>query len=135
MNAVDVLGRLVLARHVPMRDAVFGGVEQKFIICFDWHGNEVPIDDVVSASPKGILGEVEYYTPTPGTGYYAHLRLAGSGASANGGTTRYEIAGPDWKATAHVTEPSVGGSPDVVVEPFVMTSGAAAFVAEIASKF
>jgi hypothetical protein len=134
MNVNDILAKLVTLHHVPVRDFVFGGADLKFLTCFDEVGNLVSTDDVSEVSDGGKQGDVDSFTPKPGVGYYAHLFLAGQGGSGHGGSTRYQIAGPDWRTTAHVTEPSAGGSPDVVVEPFAMTPGANAFIAGIAAK-
>ena len=129
----EILARLVLSRHTPMQDFVFSGAEPKFITCFDVYGNEVSMDEVAAASPGVKQGELETFQPIPGVAYYAHLRLAGSAAGPHGVSTRYEIAGPDWKTAAHVTEPSVGGDPDVVVDEFIVTPGAQKFAEGIAS--
>jgi hypothetical protein len=134
MTTTEILGRLVLSTHVPMRDFVFNGAEPKFITYFDVNGNEVSMEEVEKVSAAGKLGEVDYFTPTPGVGYYAHLRLAGSGTSAHGGSTRYEIAATDWMTMAHVTEPAAGGEPDIVVDEFEATRGADVFAAGIASR-
>lgn len=134
MNANDILAKLVISHHVPVRDFAFGSADLTFLTCFDEVGNEVSTDDVSKVSDGGKQGEVDYFTPEPGVGYYAHLFLAGQGGSGHGASTRYQIAGPDWRTTAHVTEPTVGGEPDVVIEPFAMTPGADAFIAGIAEK-
>lgn len=134
MTISDILAHFVLSRHTPLRDVVFDGAEQKFITCFDVDGNEVSTDDVSNASPGGKQGELEYFTPTPGVGYYAHLRIAGTEASRHGASTRYEIAGPDWKAMVHVTEPAAGRSSDVIVDEFAVTDGAQKFAKAIASR-
>ena len=117
-----------------MEDFVFHGAVPNFITCFDINGNEVPTDEVAKASPGGKAGELDTFTPTPGIGYYAHLRLHGSAGSGLGGSARYEIAAPDWKTTANVTEPAAGGEPDVIVEEFDATPGARVFADGIATR-
>lgn len=134
MSVTDILAKLVTSHHEPLRDFAFGNADLRFLTCFDEVGNEVSPDDVSNVSDGGKQGEVQYFTPKPGVSYYAHLIQAGQGASGHGGSTRYQITGPGWQTTAPVTEPSAGGAPDVVVEPFAMTPGANAFIVGIAEK-
>lgn len=127
MDAPDILANFVLNQHVPIHD-VLEGAEQRFVIFFDEDGREIPFDVVAQASPMERQGEREFFSPEPGLGHYANVRLAGSGASMNGASTRYVFAAPDWSATVHVTEPSTGGDPDAIVEAFDVTEGARRFV-------
>jgi hypothetical protein len=56
-----------------------------FIVYFDKEGNRIPNAQI------NPLGE-----PTPGQGYYAHLRHV---SEEPGVRTEWEIKGPDWEGT------------------------------------
>ena len=82
-----------------------------FILYFDEQGNEVPSEVVSAASPTRMQGQLETYTPRPGTGYYAHIRLEGSQAHfQNGQQHTFEIATPTARISATYHQPLTGSA-------------------------
>lgn len=131
MAPTEILSRLVIRHHVSRRSGEIGPI----MTYFDEVGGNVPFEQVWKASEHGRLGEVEFCEPKPGVGYYAHLHLESPAVGQHGYVTRYLVAGPDWSASAIVTEPAAGGLPDVVVEDFDLTFSAARFLEGVARRF
>lgn len=101
-EAVLALQKLILLHHQP-RD---GDELSPFIVCFDKDGTALDIGEVSAAHPKEMVGNLETWTPTPGAGYYAHIRQSGSNTNRHtGSVTRWEVEGPDWNAFVDVHEP------------------------------
>ena len=72
-------------------------------IYFDLAGGVVPFEQVRDGSPGGMAGQVEFYDPTPGHGFYAMLLLKGEGVGRNGDQNlTYQITGPDWEIDAEI---------------------------------
>jgi hypothetical protein len=94
LNESKALEQLVLRNHHCFLD---GDQPAICILCFDADGRIVPWDRVFAASPQDSFPSVR---PTPGVGYYAHLRrrVAGFDAAA----TEWEVRGPDWQATVRL---------------------------------
>src|SRR3984893_5146653 len=84
-----------------------------FIICmceFDFRQAQ-PSEVVSAASPTRMQGQLETYTPRPGTGYYAHIRLEGSQAHfQNGQQHTFEIATPTARISATYHQPLTGSA-------------------------
>jgi hypothetical protein len=88
------LKQLVLRNHHRFLD---GDQPAVCILCFDADGGIVPWDRVFAASPKDSFPSV---CPTPGVGYYAHLKRRAAGFDM--AVTEWEITGPDWHATVRL---------------------------------
>lgn len=79
-------GRLGLDKPPPLQ------------VYLDPAGGEVSFEQVRDGSPGGLAGQLEYYDPTPGHGFYAMVFLKGEGVGRNGDQRRtFEITGPDWE--------------------------------------
>ena len=73
-------------------------------VYFDPAGEEVSFEQVMAGSPGGMAGQVEFYDPTPGHGFYAMLFLEREGRGRNGDQARtFQITGPDWAITAEIS--------------------------------
>jgi hypothetical protein len=72
-------------------------------IYLDPAGAVVPFEQVRDGSPGGMAGQVEFYDPKPGHGFYAMLFLQGEGVGRNGDKSRtFLITGPDWAIKAEI---------------------------------
>jgi hypothetical protein len=93
------LQRLVL-RHYP--SFLNWRSEGAVLIRLDQVGNVIGTD-----TQTGI----DTMHPTPGTGYYAHIQLAGIavGAAVGGEKDVWEVHGPDWWGSVTIYEPAAGG--------------------------
>ena len=89
-----------------------------FIIYFDREGNRVPNDQV---KPPG--------DPTPGEGYYAHLRHV---SEEPGIRTEWEVKGPDWEGTATTRPQSPPSAFLICVERLKSSPEGAEFLARFA---
>jgi hypothetical protein len=125
-DVAEILAKFVLTKHTSVADFI-ERADPWFILCFDSEGGDVSVDDVAKVSPSESSHGRDVFTPVPGVGHYAHLTRAGESVSMNGASTRYVFKGPDWTATVHVTEPSTGGDPDAVADPFEISEGARRF--------
>jgi hypothetical protein len=123
-EAILALQKLVLLHHKPRTSDELG----PFIVCFDEAGVELDTDEVSAAHPKEMVGQLETWTPTPGTGYYAHIRQSSSNANRHTGVvTRWEVEGPDWAAFVDVFEP-LNQSISATVNITSLTAGALSFL-------
>ena len=133
MDVSQALTHFVLSQHVPIQE-VLEGTDVPFITCFDEDGRDVSVDEVANVSPIENQHGREVFEPVPGVGHYAHLLRAGESVGLNGASVRYVFRAPDWSATVHVTEPSTGGIPDAVADPFHLTEGARRFAEGLATR-
>jgi hypothetical protein len=123
-EALLALQNLVLLHHKPWTSGELG----PFMVCFDQAGTELDTAEVSAAPPKQMVGELETWTPSPGTGYYAHIRQSSSNANRHTGVvTRWEVEGPDWAAYVDVYE-TLNKSISALVNITALTPGTLSFL-------
>ena len=123
-EAVVALQKLILLHHTTWTSGGFS----PFIVFFDEAGAEVDPATASAAHPTEMVGQLETFTPKPGTGYYAHIRQVSSNVSRHtGAATRWEVEGPDWAAFVDVYEP-INQSISVSVNITSVTPGALSFL-------
>ena len=91
-------------------------VMPKLIVLFDSKGQVVPSEQVAEQFPgPETAGGLPTFTPTPGNGYYAHLRYAGQSIDALQGTnkTKWDVRGPDWSCEVHTFTDKNSGTMNV----------------------
>ncbi|MDO1559838.1 hypothetical protein Q0812_10410 [Brevundimonas sp. 2R-24] len=74
------------------------GTADQLAVYFDQDGGIVPSDDVRAASSeRGTTSNgVEWFTPNPGEGYFAHLMQRSVWAGGSGDGKSVELYGPDF---------------------------------------
>jgi len=91
-NETQALEQLVLQNHQYLLEA-----DHPAILCFDPDGCLIPWEIVFAASPKDSFPSI---CPTPGIGYYAHLKRRVGELDAV--VSEWEVRGPDWLATVQI---------------------------------
>ena len=131
-ESVHGLQKLVLRHHKHLLGENDSPV---FLISLNEAGEQVPVEDAFAASTtkETLLGGLPTFDPTPGEGYYAHLKRVESRVDrVHGQTTTWEVTGPDWNATVVVRDASSDGALLVSVENANLSVDSSAFLGRFA---
>jgi hypothetical protein len=99
--AVEKLVKFAIKRHDQGLPALH--------LYFDEQGVEVPWEVVRAATPMQKQGNLEFFTPKPGRGYFGHIRLEGTNVDANTGYKyNFEIETPTCQIRSAYLQPLSG---------------------------